>query len=142
MLKITYVNQYDKDNKYKKIIVKTLKTAYRYLGLTEKTIVNVILVDNEEIQKLNKTYRDMDKPTDVLSFENDYDLYEIGDVFISIPKAIQQADEYKHSFERELAFLVLHGFLHCIGYDHMNEKDEAEMFALQNKILEKTNFTR
>lgn len=110
--------------------------------MKEKTIINIILVDNEEIKRLNKTYRNIDNVTDVLSFENDYDILEIGDVFISVPKTIQQAEEFEHSFDRELAFLSLHGFLHCLGYDHINELDEKEMFDLQDKILVNTKYKR
>ncbi len=142
MLKINIVNEFDENKKYDKTIKKILKSAYKHLGLREKTIINIVLVNNEKIKELNNTYRNIDNETDVLSFENTYDLYEIGDVFISIPKALSQAEEYKHSFLRELAFLSLHGFLHCLGYDHLNKEDETEMFKIQDEILEKNKFTR
>ncbi len=119
-----------------------LKTAYRYLKITEKMIINVILVDNETIKELNNTYRKIDKETDVLSFENEEGLFEIGDVFISVDKALSQAEDYGHSFERELTFLALHGFLHCLGYNHLTKEEEKEMFGLQDKILAQTKFTR
>ena len=142
MFKINYVNQYDENKTYKKIVIKALKTAFKYLKIRERMIINIILINNQEIQELNKNYREMDKPTDVLSFENDDYSPEIGDVFISIDKAKEQALAYNHSFERELAFLTIHGFLHCLGYDHLNATDELEMFSLQDKILEQAKFRR
>ena len=142
MFKINYVNQYDDEKSYKKTIKKALKTAFKYLKIKERTIINIILVNDNEIQELNKTYRNLDKSTDVLSFENDDYSPEIGDVFISIDKTKEQAESYNHSFARELAFLTIHGFLHCLGYDHLNEKDELEMFSLQEKILEQAGFRR
>ena len=142
MFKINYINQYDNEKSYKKTIKKALKTAYKFLQIKEKTIINIVLVNDQEIQELNKNYRNLDKPTDVLSFENDDYSPEIGDVFISIDKTKEQAQSYNHSFERELAFLTIHGFLHCLGYDHLNEEDELEMFSLQDKILEQAQFRR
>lgn len=142
MFKINFINQYDEDKTYKKVCLKALKTAYKYLKLKEKIIINIILINDQEIQELNKNYRNLDKPTDVLSFENDDYSSEIGDVFISIDKTKEQAIAYNHSFERELAFLTIHGFLHCLGYDHLTEQDELEMFSLQDKILEQAKFRR
>lgn len=135
MLKINIFNQYDEVNDYKKIIKYILKQAVKVLRIKERMIVNVILVDNHKIQELNNGYRNIDKPTDVLSFVNDSYDKEIGDIFISLDKTKEQALTYGHSFARELAFLVTHGFLHCLGYDHLTEADELEMFDLQNKIL-------
>lgn len=143
MLKINLVNEFDHSLKpYKKVIVKALKTAYQVVEYKQKAIINIILVNDERIHELNRQYRGFDKPTDVISFENDAVMDELGDVFISIDRTIAQAEEYGHSFERELAFLSVHGFLHCIGYDHLTEADESEMFALQNQILNKAKYTR
>jgi len=142
MLKINIFNQYDESNQYKKTILKSLKTAYKFLEIKEKMIINVVLVTDQEIKEMNKTYRDIDKETDVLSFENDGFTDEIGDIFISIDKCKEQALSYEHSFDRELAFLSVHGFLHCLGYDHLNKEDELEMFSLQDKILEISKFRR
>lgn len=143
MLKINLVNEFDHSLKpYKKVIVKALKTAYQVVEYKQKAIINIILVNDERIHELNRQYRGFDKPTDVISFENDAVMDELGDVFISIDRTIAQAEEYGHSFERELAFLSVHGFLHCIGYDHLTEADETEMFALQNQILNKAKYTR
>ena len=103
---------------------------------------SVIIVDNEKIHEINKQYRGIDRPTDVISFaleENEeYEVKErlLGDIYISIDKVYEQAKEYNHSVRRELFFLVTHGFLHLLGYDHMNKEDEKEMFELQEKILD------
>ena len=102
---------------------------------------NVIIVDNEYIHKLNKEYRHIDRPTDVITFalednEEVKDTYRVlGDIYISYEKALEQAKEYGHSEEREFSFLFVHGLLHLIGYDHMSKEDEEIMFPLQEKIL-------
>jgi probable rRNA maturation factor len=143
MLKINLINQYDRSDKpYLKTIKTVLKAAYETLKLPKAKIINVILVDNSEIRRLNREYRKLDYPTDVISFENTDEGNELGDIFISVDKALEQAQEYQHSFERELGFLSCHGFLHCNGYDHLNETDELEMFTLQDEILNKINLTR
>lgn len=142
MLKINYFNQYDDLTTYKPTIVKVLKQAYIDINLKSTKIINIILVDNQAIQELNKTYRQIDQPTDVLSFDNPEDDLELGDVFISIDKAKDQAIAYHHSFERELAFLTCHGFLHCNGYDHQNKEEEKTMFDLQESILEHISLKR
>jgi probable rRNA maturation factor len=110
--------------------------------------VSVTFVTNERIQKINRDYREKDAPTDVISFaleEMGEDEVAItgadsprilGDIIISIDRAKEQAEEYGHSFERELGFLTVHGFLHLLGYDHMNEQDEKEMFGRQKDILD------
>ena len=142
MIRINYVNQYDDNRSYKKIITYILKKGYKDLKLTEKIIISVILMNDESIHELNKTYRNIDSPTDVLSFENDSDLYEIGDVFISIDKIKSQAEELEHSFEYELAYIAVHGFLHCLGYDHIADEDEKEMTKLQNLIMKDSKIKR
>lgn len=142
MLKINFVNQYDDSKEYKKIITNILKIAAKHLKLKGKNVINIILVNDEEIKRLNGQYRQIDKVTDVLSFENDDYTDELGDVFISIDKAKSQAEEYQHSFSRELAFLTVHGFLHCLGYDHLVSDDEKEMFGIQDEILNKSQFRR
>lgn len=112
--------------------------------------ISLILVDLEEIHKINKEYRNIDRPTDVISFEADIDEdipsdeedNYAGDIFLCIDKVYEQALSYGHSVEREFAFLLCHGVLHLHGYDHMNEEDEKEMFAKQEEILEKLNYRR
>lgn len=110
-----------------------------------KSIFDIIFIDDEEMHKMNKEYRGIDRTTDVLSFAlNDNKhinpiLNSLGDIFISIPKMKSQAIEYGHSEKRELSFLVVHGILHLLGYDHMNESDEIIMFGLQKDILDELN---
>lgn len=109
--------------------------------------VSINIVNNKEIQEINRNYRQQDKPTDVISFalqdsvDGDLEIIGsdiplvLGDIIISIDKAREQSRDYNHSFERELCFLAVHGFLHLLGYDHMNEEDETEMFTKQEAIL-------
>lgn len=119
--------------------------------IEEDAELSVTFVDKSEIQEINKTYRDKDKVTDVISFA--LEEYEpeiigldmprvLGDIIICTDVAKDQADSYGHSFERELGFLALHGFLHLLGYDHMNEEDEKEMFGRQETILNAYGLTR
>lgn len=110
---------------------------------------SVIIVDNERIHEINREYRGIDRPTDVISFALEdsegvsIDNYRIlGDIYISIDKAREQALEYGHSFKRELAFLTVHGFLHLLGYDHMDADDEKVMFGRQEEILNGFGITR
>lgn len=110
---------------------------------------NVIIVDNEYIHKLNKEYRHIDRPTDVITFAlEDYedihydDFRLLGDIYISLDKVKEQAIEYGHSFKREICFLAVHGFLHLLGYDHMELVDEKEMFSRQELILNETGITK
>lgn len=112
----------------------------RLLDLPEDTELSLTFVNNEEIHKLNKEYRQKDYATDVLSFpfENEFNLpinNILGDIIISLQKAESQAQEYGHSFNRELGFLIVHGILHLNGYDHETKEDEEEMFSLQKKLL-------
>ncbi|MCC3177938.1 putative rRNA maturation factor YbeY [Streptococcus sanguinis] len=131
----------------------------------EKKEMAVTFVSNERSHELNLEYRDTDRPTDVISLEykpeldiavdeedlldhpelaemlEDFDAY-IGELFISVDKAREQAEEYGHSFEREMGFLAVHGFLHINGYDHYTPKEEAEMFGLQEEILTAYGLTR
>ena len=127
-----------KDYEY---IYDLLEFALEKLNIENSTF-SVILTDDEEVHYLNKTYRNIDRTTDVLSFAlNDNGAFPgpvnvLGDIFISIPKMKEQAIEYSHSEKRELSFLALHGLLHLLGYDHTKgPKEEEEMFGLQKEIL-------
>jgi probable rRNA maturation factor len=116
--------------------------------------VSVTFVSNERIQEINREYRKKDTPTDVISFameelgEGEIEITGsqiprvLGDIIISVPKTKEQAEEYGHSFLRELGFLAVHGFLHLLGYDHMSEDEEKEMFTLQKEILNEYGLTR
>ncbi|RBP02363.1 rRNA maturation RNase YbeY [Rossellomorea aquimaris] len=120
----------------------------------DESEVSVTFVTNERIQEINREYRQKDQPTDVISFaleELGEDEIEIvggqiprvlGDIIISIDRAKEQAEEYNHSFSRELGFLALHGFLHLLGYDHMEEMDEKKMFQRQKDILDEYGLKR
>ncbi|MFC4767961.1 rRNA maturation RNase YbeY [Effusibacillus consociatus] len=139
------------------LLAKAVQAAAGYEQIDAGEVV-VSLVDDETIQELNRTYRNKDVPTDVLSFalqesydeepdivfeeEDGEDVEPLGDIVISVPTAIRQAEEYGHSIERELAFLAVHGFLHLIGYDHMTEEDEKDMFGRQDAILANIGLTR
>lgn len=108
----------------------------------EDTLFNIIITDNTYIHKLNKEYRGVDRPTDVISFAllDNKDFYEsdikiLGDIYISIDKAKEQAIEYGHSLLRELCFLSIHGLLHLLGYDHVLKSDEEIMFKKQEELL-------
>lgn len=126
--------------------VLTLAIKYEKLNDIE---FNVILVDNNYIHELNRNYRCIDRETDVITFaledneevnEDEYRL--LGDIYISVDKAKSQAKEYGHSFKREICFLAIHGFLHLLGYDHMNKHDEEIMFSKQELILNEANITK
>ena len=112
-------------------------------------VFSVIFVTLDEIHELNKTYRGIDRPTDVISFaledSNDFEvegLRVLGDIYVCIDRMKEQAREYNHSEKRELSFLVCHGLLHLLGYDHMEKEEEKIMFGKQDKILERLGITR
>lgn len=128
-----------------------LQFAADYLKLPKDTEMSVTFMDNAAIQVINRDYRDKDAPTDVISFAMEEDgedevpiIFDeemamprnLGDIMISTERAAEQAEEYGHSFDRELGFLAVHGFLHINGYDHMTPEDEKEMFGLQKEILD------
>jgi probable rRNA maturation factor len=115
--------------------------------------LSLTIVDDEEIRQLNREFRNVDSPTDVLSFplwepDEDWVIAEeeetvpLGDLVISLPRAKEQAKEYNHSIERELGFLAVHGFLHLLGYDHETAEQEKEMFQKQEAILQAIGLTR
>ncbi len=115
----------------------------------DNILFNVIIIDNNRIREINREYRNIDRETDVISFalEDDktFNLEEIrvlGDIYISIEKARSQAKEYGHSFKRELSFLAIHGFLHLLGYDHMEKEDEEIMFKKQEEVLSRYEIVR
>jgi probable rRNA maturation factor len=115
----------------------------------KNAIFSVIFVEDEEIHTINREYRNVDRITDVISFafeDNEDIMYNeirmLGDIYICIPQMKRQAESYGHSEKRELSFLAVHGILHLLGYDHMNEEDEKEMFALQEVILNEDERTK
>ena len=121
---------------------------FSHLGLKGNYVTDVTIVNNEEIHKINKEYRNIDKITDVISFalndEKDFLIKteEIGDIFICLDQAKRQANDYGHSIDREVGFLSVHGYLHLHGYDHMTKEDEEIMFKKQDEILNNANLRR
>ena len=129
------------------IVKKVLEHGREKLNVCDASF-NVIIVDNDYIHNLNKEYRHIDRETDVITFalEDDKTFNPeeriLGDIYISIDKAKSQAEEYGHSFIRELCFLAVHGFLHLLGYDHMKKEEEEVMFKLQEEILDEMDIKR
>ena len=144
-INITNQSSQKKWSRYKKDFLLIAQRAQEVLKLEDEYSMSVIFVDPEEIHEINKTYRNIDRPTDVISFAlrdeaDDYEMMEeeneLGDIFINIQAIVDQASEYGHSMRREVCFLFTHGLLHLLGYDHMWEEDENQMFALQDVILD------
>ncbi|TFE31677.1 rRNA maturation RNase YbeY [Cohnella luojiensis] len=162
----------EREEKWMDVLERLLRIAGEKEGVTDGT-VTLTLTDDEGIRELNRQYRGLDKPTDVLSFSliegeepniqynDEYEASEdgseewkdeekagnpfsdlLGDIVISVPRAQAQAEEYGHSFERELGFLFVHGFLHLVGYDHGDEEQEREMFAKQEEVLKAAGLSR
>ncbi|ESK65235.1 rRNA maturation RNase YbeY [Abiotrophia defectiva] len=159
-----------------KLLHEVIEAAAKYLKLPGGIELDLSIVSNEEIQALNRDYRGLDKPTDVLSFaltevSSEYDVdfahldlaeeaeetedleetefeeeeaipQHLGDIIISYPRAQEQAQDYGHSLDRELAFLAVHGFLHLNGYDHQTEEEAQEMFRIQEEVLTTYGLTR
>ena len=132
-------------NRYKKDFLTIMDRCRNVLNLQEEMVVSLIFVDPQAIHEINRDYRGIDRATDVISFalkdqEDTYEMMEgeeeLGDIFINIDAIVNQANEYGHSLRREVCFLFTHGLLHLLGYDHMNEEDEKEMFHLQDVILD------
>lgn len=152
ILELNYLDVEEKEE-YKELIGKVLQKCFNEENLENKKLyVNVVLTDSKNIKNINKEHRGIDKETDVLSFP----MYEknelenihlenediLGDMVISIEKVQEQAQEYEHSFERELAYMIVHSFYHLLGYDHMNETDKKEMREKEEFILGKLNIKR
>ena len=131
------INNSNQELKEEELLNDYIKYLVKKLEL-EKCEFNVIIINNEEIRKINREYRNIDRETDVISFalEDEMDIkYDdfrlLGDIYISLDKAYSQAMEYGHSRERELCFLITHGILHLLGYDHMKPDDERETAFVQ-----------
>ena len=153
-----YIDFSDKTNSvptdYIDLLQRLLDFTAKSEGISAETEMSVNFVDNNEIQELNRNYRQNDSPTDVISFamqetgEGEINIIGeempviLGDIVISVDRAKEQAEEYGHTLEREISFLTIHGFLHLLGYDHLNEEDEKKMFAKQNEILNEFGIER
>lgn len=131
------------ENNYEQDFIAIIEQALKILGIKDDVEVSCVLVDDERIHEINREYRHIDRSTDVISFameDNDQFYVEgmprtLGDIFISVDHAKKQAEEYGHSLRREMCFLFTHGILHLLGYDHMTDEQEKEMFGLQDEIL-------
>lgn len=156
MYEITYLN-IEENKQLEENIKKVVQKCFEEEGLTNSNLIMTItLTTPEEIRKINFKYRNIDKETDVLSFpmfekeeledkiKNRDFAYEdvLGDIIISIEKVKEQAKEYEHSFERELSYMIVHGFYHLMGYDHIEEKDKKLMRPKEEKILNDLKITR
>ena len=135
---------------FRALIKRSIKNALEYEGFEYGAELSVTVTDNEGIHQLNLAHRNIDRPTDVLSFplyEGDFDdgseIKALGDIVISLERAREQAKEYGHSLKREVAFLTVHSVLHLLGYDHeRSEQDEKEMFYKQEEILKRMGIQR
>ena len=142
------INNTNNDVEELDILENYIKNISKKLKI-EESIFNIILVDKKEIHRINKEYRNVDRPTDVISFAlEDTDSFRnpiarmLGDIYICIPIAYEQASTYGHSRIREICFLATHGILHLLGYDHMNKEEEEIMFNLQEELLSDYEITR
>lgn len=149
MNKIEIFNETNEEIKELETVEKVLYSAMKKEKL-ENTQFNLIIVDNEYIHELNKDYRGIDRETDVITFAlEDEDTLVIGDderilgdIYISIDRARSQAEEYGHSFLREISFLAVHGFYHLLGYDHQTKEEEEVMFGKQEEVLQDYGISR
>lgn len=151
---ISYADNIPVHEDYEKIIRKVCDEVARVYGLTETQELSILLCDNARIHKLNKEYRGIDRPTDVLSFalndESEDGAFEdsevesnlIGDMVMSLERMEEQAKEYGHGTERELAYLTVHSCLHILGYDHMTDEDKAEMRTEEEFVLSNLGYVR
>lgn len=157
MYEISYLNVEKGQEDWEAIVKKVLDKCFEEEGLLDsKLIMTITFTTPEEIKKINKKYRKIDKATDVLSFpmfekdeldekikRGDFPYEDVlGDVIISIEKVREQAEEYGHSFERELSYMLVHGFYHLMGYDHIEEEDKKIMRPKEEKILNELKITR
>lgn len=154
-VEITY-NSIEKNELYEDLIEKVIGECFKNEKMDNlKLYVSITLTIPDEIQKINKKYRNIDKPTDVLSFpmfekeeiqelvKENYQVDDVlGDIIISIPRVKEQAIEYGHSFERELSYMCVHGFYHLMGYDHIRDEDKKKMRAKEDEVLNILKITR
>ncbi len=151
---IDYTNEQDKlspPEDFERLIEQCTAAALEEEEITDDAEVSVTLVDNARIRELNNEFREIDRETDVLSFpmgdesfevDPDNDAILLGDIVISLEKAQSQAEEYGHSFKREVASLLTHSLFHLLAYDHMTPEEEKEMFAKQEAVLERLGISR
>ncbi len=158
-MKISFLNNQDNypvGFALKRLIKKAARAAITYMEFPSNVEISVMLTDNEGIRALNAEHREIDRATDVLSFpmfdyDEDGNMIEdgdggkrlcLGDIVISLERAAEQAEEYGHSFQREVGFLTVHSMLHLFGYDHITPEEETEMFGYQREILDSIHLNR
>lgn len=156
MYQLEYL-EIEENNSYEEIIKKVVEQCFKEEKLTDsKLYIEITLTNPEHIHEINKQYRNVDSETDVLSFpmfekeeidekikNNDFPHEDIlGDIVISIKRVEEQAKEYGHSFERELAYMIVHGFYHLMGYDHIKDEDKVIMRAKEEKVLQTLQINR
>lgn len=154
ILELLFENDYDESfDHYEDVFIDLASYTFSLLKIKDHYSLEVDFVNQEEIHRINKEYRNIDRPTDVISFafldkvegevsiQGDV-LQMLGEIIISIDQAKMQAEEYGHSLHREICFLFVHGLLHLLGYDHQNKEQEEEMFGLQDQILLEKGITR
>lgn len=155
---VIYANEqesFEISNEITKMIEQCVNEVLKAHSIQEETEISVLFTDNEGIKEINKEMREIDKETDVLSFpqyefeelgviekQEGYPVILLGDIVLSLEKASEQAEEYGHSFEREVGYLCVHSMLHLLGYDHMNDEDKTIMRAKEEEILSKIGLTR
>ena len=147
----------EENTEYEKLINIVIDKCFRVEKIEKLNLyISITLTTPAEIRKINNEFRNIDKETDVLSFpmfeKNELDSMikagcneipeTIGDIIISVDRVKEQAEEYGHSFERELAYMVVHGFYHLMGYDHMVEEDKVKMRAKEENVLNMLNIIR
>jgi probable rRNA maturation factor len=147
------------DDAYKELLRKTVLECLKSEDIEFGCEVNILITDDRSIHEINRQFRNIDRPTDVLSFpmadmvkgkivspsedyDRDKDLLMLGDIVISTETAIRQAEEYGHSLQREITFLTSHGMFHLLGYDHIIKDDEEVMMSKQESVLEKLGLKR
>lgn len=135
-MEIQFFNQTTEDTQNAEVLIQKI-----FSTIEETHEMNIVFMTKDQIQEINRTYRHIDKVTDVISFPDQEDNY-IGDIFICLDRATEQAVDYGHSIEREIGFLAVHGYLHLLGYDHHTEAEEKVMFAKQEDILKKASLER
>ena len=131
-------------DEYESTFLALVDKVFKEVGVKDDYYIDVSIVDNDRIHEINKNYRGIDRPNNVISYAfyddeeekiNEDAPNSLGSIIISYQKAEEQAKDYGHSLNREMSFLFVHGLLHLLGYDHMKKEDEEIMFALQDKIL-------
>lgn len=164
---INIENEYGKEFDFDtdKLIESVILKALDYAGCPYEACVNVLITDDDSIHEINREYRQIDRPTDVLSFpmaeyevagnfdflegDDAFDCFDpesgefiLGDIILSGDRIISQAEEYGHSIKREMSFLVAHSMFHLFGYDHMTEEEAADMERMQESVLKELGITR